>query len=122
MTEVSTGSFSQLISDTGFAIEIVGVIVIVIGFALATIRMLRNFSSVAGEERYLNYRRGLARTMMLGLEFLVAGDIIRTVFVADTLEEVASLAIIVLIRTVLVFTLHLEIEGRWPWQPATADK
>ncbi len=58
MNEVGVGSFSQLISNTGFAIEIVGVIVIVIGFALATIRLLRNFSSVAGEERYLNYRRG----------------------------------------------------------------
>ena len=118
MNELGTGSFSQLISNTGFAIEIVGVIIIVIGFALATIRMLRNFSHVTGEERYLTYRRGLARTMMLGLEFLVAGDIIRTVFVADSLEDVTSLAIIVLIRTVLVFTLHLEIEGRWPWQSA----
>ena len=119
MNEVGTGSFSQLISNTGFAIEIVGVIIIVIGFTLATLRMLRNFSQVTGEERYLTYRRGLAQTMMLGLEFLVAGDIIRTVFVADSLEDVTSLAIIVLIRTVLVFTLHLEIEGRWPWQPAT---
>jgi hypothetical protein len=86
MNEVATGSFSQLISNTGFAIEIVGVIIIVIGFALATLRMLRNFSQVTGEERYLTYRRGLARTMML------------------------------------VFTLHLEIEGRWPWQPATVNK
>ena len=118
MNDVGMGSFSQLISNTGFVIEIVGVIIIVIGFALATLRMLRNFSQVTGEERYLTYRRGLARTMMLGLEFLVAGDIIRTVFVADSLEDVTSLAIIVLIRTVLVFTLHLEIEGRWPWQSA----
>ena len=52
------------------------------------------------------------------MEFLVAGDIIRTVVIAHSLAEVASLGMIVLIRTVLVFTIHLEVEGRWPWQPA----
>ncbi len=55
--------------------------------------------------------------MLLGLEFLVAGDIIRTVVVANSISDVASLGLIVLIRTVLVFTIHLELEGRWPWQP-----
>ena len=58
---------------------------------------------------------------MLGLEFLVAGDIIRTVVVAPTLENVAVLAIIVLIRTVLSMALQVEIEGRWPWQRHGAD-
>ena len=56
---------------------------------------------------------------MLGLEFLIAGDIIRTVVVAHSLADILSLGLLVLIRTVLVFTIHLELEGRWPWQPAT---
>jgi uncharacterized membrane protein len=56
--------------------------------------------------------------MMLGLEFLVAGDIIRTVLVAHSISDLLSLGLLVLIRTVLVFTIHLETEGHWPWQPA----
>jgi uncharacterized membrane protein len=60
--------------------------------------------------------------MLLGLDFLVAGDIIRTVTVTHSITGVLSLGLIVLIRTLLVFTIHLEVEGRWPWQPKTAQK
>jgi uncharacterized membrane protein len=66
---------------------------------------------------YRTYRQQLGRSIILGLEFLIAGDIIRTVVVADTLENVAVLGIIILIRSFLSVTLHLEVEGRWPWQP-----
>ncbi len=59
--------------------------------------------------------------MMVGLEFLVAGDIIRTIIVAHTLTDIGGLGLLVLIRTVLVFTIHLEVEGRWPWQPEEAE-
>ena len=52
----------------------------------------------------------------MGLEFLVAGDIIRTVVVSHTLTDISSLGLLVLIRTVLVFTMHLELHGHWPWQ------
>ena len=65
---------------------------------------------------YHNFRREMGRAMLVGLEFLVAGDIIRTVVVTDTITGVASLGLVVLIRTVLVFTIHLEVEGHWPWQ------
>ena len=61
-------------------------------------------------------RREMGRAMLVGLEFLVAGDIIRTVVVIDTITDVASLGLVVVIRTVLVFTIHLEVEGHWPWQ------
>ena len=64
------------------------------------------------------FRRQLGRSIILGLEFLIAGDIIRTVIVADTLANVAILGLIILIRTFLGLTLHLEVEGRWPWQTA----
>ena len=58
----------------------------------------------------------MGRSIILGLEFLIAGDIVRTVIVADTFENVAVLGLIILIRAFLSVTLHLEVEGRWPWQ------
>jgi uncharacterized membrane protein len=111
-------TFVTLISVTGYAVETVGVVIIILGSTWATIRMLREFSRELVEKQYQRYRRDLARAMLLGLEFLVAGDIIRTVVVANSISDVASLGLVVLIRTVLVFTIHLEIEGRWPWQPS----
>ena len=65
---------------------------------------------------YRSYRQLLGRSILLGLELLVAADIIRTVAVTPTFESVGVLAIIVLIRTFLSFSLELEITGRWPWQ------
>lgn len=71
---------------------------------------------------YRSYRQLLGRSILLGLELLVAADIIRTVAVTPTFASVGVLAIIVLIRTFLSFSLELEITGRWPWQkePAAA--
>lgn len=71
---------------------------------------------------YTEFRRALGRSILLGLELLVAADIIRTVAITPTLESVAVLGGIVLIRTFLSFSLELEISGRWPWQhKPTAD-
>jgi len=103
------------ISSLGYLIEVIGVITIAAGFITATVTHLRN-TAAPRMERYRTYRHDLAQHMMMGLEFLVAGDIIRTVIVANSLDDVASLGLVVLIRTILVFTIHLEVEGRWPWQ------
>ena len=65
---------------------------------------------------YTRFRRVLGRAILLGLELLVAADIIKTVAVTPTLDSVVVLAIIVLIRTFLSWSLELEISGRWPWQ------
>jgi uncharacterized membrane protein len=65
---------------------------------------------------YTRFRRVLGRAILLGLELLVAADIIKTVAVTPTLDSVAVLAVIVLIRTFLSWSLELEISGRWPWQ------
>ena len=70
---------------------------------------------------YRLYRQLLGRSILLGLELLVAADIIRTVAVTPTFETVGVLAIIVLIRTFLSFSLELEITGRWPWQKQSGD-
>jgi uncharacterized membrane protein len=112
--------FAELISITGYAVETVGVIIIIIGSILASIRAAGQLSHGSKVDLYRKYRREIGQAMLLGLEFLVAGDIIRTVVVANSIADVASLGLVVLIRTVLVFTIHLEVEGCWPWQPSPA--
>lgn len=111
------GIFKEIISITGYTLEAVGVVIIVIGAIRATIWATRELVSADRENLFRDFRREIGRAMMLGLEFLVAGDIIRTVVVADSVSAVLSLGLVVLIRTVLVFTIHLEVEGHWPWQP-----
>ena len=113
--------FTELISIAGYAIEAIGVLVIVIGTAISSATFIRTFRQMPEGVAYRSYRRQLGRSIILGLEFLIAGDIIRTVIVADTLENVAVLGLIILIRTFLSVTLHLEIEGRWPWQQEGKD-
>jgi uncharacterized membrane protein len=99
----------------GFGFETLGVAVIALGTMLAIGRVLaqgiRNIRSP-----YRQLRQELGGAIVLGLEFLVAGDIIRTVAVDPSLQSVAVLSVIVVIRTFLSMTLQLEIDGCWPWQ------
>jgi len=100
-------------------IEVAGILVIVAGTIAAGFHYLR-------EQRrpnlvpsaYHRLRSSLGRSILLGLELLVAADIINTVAIEPTLESLAVLAGIVLIRTFLSLSLEVEIEGRWPWQQA----
>ena len=109
-------SFFNAISIGGYAIEAIGVAIIVIGSGYSSIVFLLRLKSQHSDVGYRIFRRQLGRSIILGLEFLIAGDIIRTVIVADTLENVAILGLIIFIRSFLSITLHLEVEGRWPWQ------
>jgi uncharacterized membrane protein len=96
-------------------VEAFGVLVIVVGIVYATaLAVTHHFGR--GPGAFEAYRVRLARAILLGLEFLLAGDIIRTVVVETTLESVVVLALIALVRTFLSFTLQLEVDGRWPWQ------
>jgi len=72
------------------------------------------------EDSYEQLRRHLGRVILLGLEVLIVGDIIRTIVVEPTLESVGVLAIIVLIRIILSFSLEVEIDGAWPWSRGRA--
>jgi uncharacterized membrane protein len=109
-------NYRELMDGIGRAVDSVGVLVIVAGAILATGRfIIINRHDKTGKS-YRLYRQDLGRAILLGLEFLIAGDIIRTVVVAPTLENVLSLGLIVLIRTFLSMALQLEVEGRWPWQ------
>ena len=99
----------------GLGFDATGVLVIAGGAGVAVCRLVATVLA-AGTMDGRRFRQDFGAAIVLGLEFLVAGDIIRTVVVAPTLENVAVLAIIVLIRTVLSMALQVEIEGRWPWQ------
>lgn len=110
--------FTELINFTCYTIESAGVVIIVIGAVRGLTRALGERGSDDRDAIFSRFRHDFAQSMMVGLEFLVAGDIIRTVIVAHSLADIGGLGLLVLIRTVLVFTIHLEVEGRWPWQPA----
>lgn len=99
------------------AIELVGVSIIAIGVLVTLIQFaLTAFRGTSVEDSVSALRSNLGRVILVGLELLVAADIIHTVLVDLTLESVAALAGIVIIRTLLSFSLEAEIEGRWPWQ------
>jgi len=100
--------------STGF--EIAGVTVILAGFALALWRAGARISSGRMTEAYEAVRATFGRSVLLGLEILVAADLIRTIAVEPTLANLAVLAALVAIRTFLSWSLEVEIDGRWPWQ------
>jgi len=110
--------YTDVIIRIGEVVDSAGVAVIVIGAVLNTGAAA---VSLAHHETgtYRRFRQQLGQTILLGLELLVAGDIIRTVAGQPTLTSVAILASIVLIRTFLSFSLEVELTGRWPWQANT---
>ena len=125
-------SFIEVVEIVGKVIDGVGVAIIAIGAVvaagIAVGRLFGKFGARATGERssgtYRTFREQLGRSILLGLEFLVAADIIRTVAITPNAQSVAVLAGIVAIRTFLSFSLELEITGRWPWQkksPASQD-
>ena len=108
-------TFSDVVEVVGECIDAAGVVTVVVGATIATAIAGRR-ASQRRPDTYRFYRQQLGRSILLGLELLVAADIIRTVAVTPTAGSVAVLAGIVLIRTFLSFSLELEITGRWPWQ------
>ncbi|MGB6220045.1 DUF1622 domain-containing protein [Haloferula sp.] len=110
--------FRHIMDIIGTGVDAVGVLIIVIGAIVALVRLLLRRSGSG----YKQFREDFGRAILLALEFLVAGDIIRTVVVAPTMENVAVLGLLVLIRTFLSFSMQLEIDGRWPWQKASVQR
>jgi uncharacterized membrane protein len=107
---------ARTIEAIGLALDVVGVAAIVVGGGTAFWLFAVKIRAGAREGAYRSLRRDIGRAILLGLEILVAADIIRTVAIQPTLESVAVLGGIVLIRTVLSFALETELEGRWPWK------
>jgi uncharacterized membrane protein len=113
-------AFFEGIETVGRVIDAAGVAVIALGGVLAAgVAIGRVFRRTP--DTYRLFRSQLGRAILLGLELLVAADIIRTVAVTPTLDSVAVLACIVVIRTFLSWSLELEITGRWPWQQRLSE-
>ena len=103
--------------------ELVGVLALVVGAIWTGVIFARSyFRDVAARpQAYRQLRQGLGRAILVGLELLVAADIIRTVAVDPSFQSVGVLGLIVVVRTFLSWSLEVEVNGRWPWQAATAS-
>jgi uncharacterized membrane protein len=113
--EATVGHWLRVV---GLGIEVFAAVVIVSGLAWSTFLFLRRHMA---EAHYEAYKIRIGRSLLLGLEVVVAADIVKTIAVAPTLTSLAVLAGLVLIRTFLSWTLVLEIDGRWPWQRERAE-
>lgn len=111
---------TEWIETVGLAIEIAGVAVIVAGILYAAYASF--VARAKSKTGYKTFRIVFGRTLLLGLEILVAADIVKTVALEPTLESIAVLGLLVLIRTFLGWALVVELEGRWPWRPAQASE
>jgi uncharacterized membrane protein len=110
---------NDIIEITGKVLDVAGVIVIAAGTLIAFLALGRRFMRTRRlTDVYRPFRQGVGRAILLGLELLVAADIIRTVAVSPTFQSLGGLAVIVAVRTFLSFSLEVELTGRWPWQAA----
>ncbi|MER7245847.1 DUF1622 domain-containing protein [Kribbella sp. NPDC000426] len=107
--------FESVFADVARVIEGAGVVIMAVGLAAVLIRYAYDVVR-KGAGNYGALRVNLGRVILLGLEILILGDIVRTIIVETSVESVLVLGLIVVIRTVLSFTLEVEISGSWPWQ------
>jgi uncharacterized membrane protein len=115
-------SYEDFISDVVRVVEALGAAIMVLGGLGALV--VAAFAVAKPETRggaYNQLRRNLGRAILLGLEVLIIGDIVRTIIVDPTLESVAVLGLIVVIRIVLSFSLEIEMDGTWPWSRWRTD-
>ena len=103
-------------------ISLFAVLIIVVGFVLASARYAKRFPSGALVQNFSQFKIDLGRALLLGLEILVLSDVIETITVKPTFGSLAVLAFLVVVRTVVSWTLTLETEGRWPWQPSVEEQ
>ncbi len=118
MTSQIIETIHHVIEWAALVIELLAVAVIIagvvmVGFTRGTVRYLFHLKEHGA---YESYKQQLGRPLLLGLELLVAADVIRTVALEPTLTNVAVLGLLVLVRTLLSWSLAVEMEGRWPWQ------
>lgn len=111
----------NLIEFSALGIEVLAVAIIVVALVHGTLRYLFHLSRQIGDA-YDQYKVHIGKALLLGLEFLVAADIIRTVVLEPTLQHVGILGLLVVVRTFLSWALEVEIEGRWPWQSPSKEE
>jgi uncharacterized membrane protein len=110
-----TVDFEAVFADVARVIEGAGVFIMAIGLAVVLVRSVYDVLH-HGTNTYQRLRVNLGRVILLGLEILIVGDIIRSIIVDTSVQSVLVLGLIVVIRTVLSFALEVEISGSWPWQ------
>ena len=111
----------SLVEGAAIILSLSSVVVIVVGLLVAFGCYLRHFRQLPPEESFRKFKPRLARVLMVALEILIVADVIETVTVNITFESLATLGLLVITRTWLSWTLDLEAEGRWPWQPAVKE-
>jgi uncharacterized membrane protein len=118
---MSDADFKDVVEVVAKVIDGAGVLIVVTGLLLATVAFLAaQRDTDRRPAAYRAYRQQVGRAILLGLEFLVAADIIRTVAIAPSFRGVGVLALVVVVRTFLSFALAVELDGRWPWQSRRA--
>ena len=113
---VDYSNVEDLIELVGVGFEIFGVLVILIGMGWATYRFVRGEYRGSHRRPYFGYKVDMGLALLLGLEILVAADIIQSIAVDPSFSSLGVLALLITIRTLLGWVLELETEGRWPWQ------
>ncbi len=109
-------TYDHVISDVVQVVEAIGAAIMIAGGALAFADYLLSMVRPGDRgDEYRRLRRRLGQAILLGLEVLIVGDIVRTIIVSPTVESVAVLGMVVVIRIVLSFSLEVEIDGVWPW-------
>lgn len=120
---ITKDAFREIAEGIAVGIEAIGVAVIVLGGIWATGAFVSQLAKRnAIHAALLDYRGNLGHAILLGLEFLVAADIVGTVVVDPTFSNVGVLALIIAVRTFLSFALEVEISGHWPWQRTALSK
>ena len=110
-------NYEHFVVASAGVVEFIGVAVLLLGALVAALVFTRRLArGTVFQEAYHALRADLGRAILLGLELLVIADIIGTVAIEPTLQNLGVLAVIVAIRTLLSFALELEVSGRWPWQ------
>jgi uncharacterized membrane protein len=114
--------FDQSIKWVAVGIESIAIGIIVLGTIITTFSFIwRVIQEGTLENCYRRFRSDFGKAVLLGLEFLIASEIVGTVAIGPTFQDLGVLALLVVIRTFLSFALELEISGRWPWQKSLID-
>ena len=122
-SSVGFEGFDQSIKWVAVGIEAIAIGIIVVGAIITTIIfVVRVIKERSLDDCYRKFRSDFGKAILLGLEFLIASDIVGTVAVGPTYTDLGILALLVVIRTFLSFSLELEITGRWPWQNTTSGR
>ncbi|MFA4904749.1 MAG: DUF1622 domain-containing protein [Desulfobaccales bacterium] len=115
--------FDKFIQWVAIGIEFIAIGIIVLGAIITIITFLQRVIKEGPiEENYRRFRSDFGKAILLGLEFLIASDIVGTVAVGPNFQDLGVLGLLVVIRTFLSFALELEITGRWPWQKDAVER